>query len=282
MHLLDQAVPDDLRPLLIPLSLYEGYFNSEDFKSLAHKASKAWEPLQIDKLVNILVSAGLLRAIRQNQFEMHPVLTGYLRSAVPRDDIWSRAFVDVMGTLASDLSSELVMEKRPPFFRYSASFYSALGEARRLNMDVDDRALTEALGLWAMENRELGEAERLFHHLLTYTESVGGACQQLGIVAQRKRDLINAEDWFYKSLEHKEQLGASGEASTYHHLGINAEGQGNFANAESFYLKSLKIKKRSATIGAPPSPTINLAVLPKRLETSERPEGGIRSRSTLA
>jgi tetratricopeptide (TPR) repeat protein len=243
LHLLDQAVPDALRPLLIPLSLHEVYFNSEDFKSLAHKASKAWEPSQIDRFVNILVSAGLLRAIRHNQFEMHPVLAGYLRSTVPHDDAWSRAFVDVMGTLASELSSELVREKRPPFFRYSASFYSALGEARRLNMDVDDRALTEALGLWAMENRELGEAEKLFHHLLTYAESVGGACQQLGIVAQRKRDLINAEDWFRKSLEHKEQLGAGGEASTYHHLGINAEGQGNFANAESFYLKSLKIKE---------------------------------------
>jgi tetratricopeptide (TPR) repeat protein len=243
LRILDQAIPETLRPLLAPISLHEAYLNLDDLKKMAGQVSKAWEPAQVDELAAILVGAGLLRAIRKNLFELHPVLTGYLRSTVKPDDSWTRAFVDEMGTVAEGLTHSLVRRERPQFSRYIATLYSALAESRRLNSSVDDAVLTEGLGLWALENRELDEAERLFRQSLS-DRPCAGVCQHLGMVAQGRRDFSAAEDWYRKSLDHKEQLGAVGTAETYHRLGIIAEDRRDFAAAESFYLKSLSIKEK--------------------------------------
>jgi tetratricopeptide (TPR) repeat protein len=244
VRMLDAVIPNTLRPLLIAVSLHEANISLVDLRTIAARVSEVWTKAEVDRLAGILVGAGLLRRTRGDQLEMHPTLTGYLRSTVPHDDAWSRAFVEVMKAIAADLVDRLARQERRPFAPYLLTFRSALEEARRLGMEVEDAALTDAVGLSALEQGELDEAELQFEHLRQYPDGQGIACQHLGMVAHAKRHLDVAVRWLRQSLEPERRLGAFYAAASYHELGVIAEERRNFGDAEDWYRRSLQIKEK--------------------------------------
>ena len=211
----------------------------------------------IDRFLGALAVAGLLHDRGQGVFEMHPALTGFLRSTRPPEasdepgERWSRAFVDLMGTLADQLAPRELHEQRVPFFLHGANFHVALGEAERLGMDLEFKALIQSLAAHAQNTRNFQEAAHLFEQLATSGKNHGDAkieaiaYHQLGMIAQERRDFTGAEQWYRKSLAIEEKQGDEhGAASNYHCLGMIAQEQRDFASAEQWYRKSLAIEEK--------------------------------------
>jgi CHAT domain-containing protein len=166
LRFVEDALPESLRPLLVPLSLHEGYVDLDYLEAMRKQVAGDWSRTQIDQLAGALVNAGLLRDCGQAIFELHPALTGYLRSqltqGVSGTDEWSRAFVDGMGGLADSLVTGELHEQRAPFHSHGANFHQALTEAGRLGMVAYERALLQSLAAWEQNTRNFLEAERLF------------------------------------------------------------------------------------------------------------------------
>src|SRR5271157_2948482 len=253
----EQSLPDDLRPLLVPLALHERFVVASYLEFMAKQVDPSWTRAPIDRFLGALVVAGLLHDRGQGIFEMHPALTGFLRSTRPpgasgeSGDRWSRAFVDLMGTLADDVAPRDLHEQRGEFFLNGANFHVALGEAERLKMDFRSWALIQSLAIHAQNTRTFQEAARLFERLATLANNLGeaereaAAYHQLGWIALEQRDFASAEQWCRKSLAILEKQGDEhGAASAYHNLGIIAEEQRDFASAEQWYRKSLAIKEK--------------------------------------
>ena len=252
----EQSLPDDLRPLLVPLALHERFVVASYLEIMAKQVDPSWT--RADRpLPRRLAVAGLLNDQGQGVFEMHPALTGFLRATRPPEasdesgERWSRAFVDLMGTLADQLAPRELHEQRVPFFLHGAHFHVALGEAERLGMDLDYAMLVQSLAAHAQNTRNFQEAAHLFERLATSGKSHGdakieaGAYHHLGMIAQERRDFTSAEQWYLKSLAIKEKQGDEhGAAITYHELGIIAQEQRDFAGAEQWYRKSLAIKEK--------------------------------------
>src|SRR5205823_3979323 len=130
----EQSLPEELRPLLIPLAMHEEYVHAGLLEAMAKTVDAAWSRPSIDRLLQILVVAGLVRDRGQAVYELHPVLTGFLRSTCLRladaqvRDAWARAFVEVMAGLANHVAPKELHEQRGAFHFFGASFYFALGE----------------------------------------------------------------------------------------------------------------------------------------------------------
>jgi hypothetical protein len=109
MRFVEQGLPQDLRPLLFPVAMHEGFLDADFIESMAQQEGGGWTRSDIDALMNALVVAGLLRDVGQATYEMHPVLTVYLRSTrfpttqAEARDRWARAFVDIMSRFANHL-----------------------------------------------------------------------------------------------------------------------------------------------------------------------------------
>jgi hypothetical protein len=70
-----------------------------------------------------LGTAGLVRDIGDATYEMHPLLTSYLRSRGEVPEACQRAFVDVMGRVADFLTPKELHEQRVPFMVHGANFH---------------------------------------------------------------------------------------------------------------------------------------------------------------
>ena len=212
---------------------------------------------QIDRFLGALAVAGLLHDRGQGVFEMHPALTGFLRSTRPprasdeSGERWSRAFVDLMAGLADQLAPRELHEQRGPFFLNGANFHVALGEAERLKMDLDYARLVQSLAAHAQHTRNFQEAAHLYERLATsgknhgYAKIEAIAYHQLGWIAEEQRDFASAEQWSRKALAIKEKQGDEhGAAIPYHNLGNIALEQRDFASAEQWSRKALAIKEK--------------------------------------
>jgi hypothetical protein len=257
LRFVTESLPEELRPLLVPLGMHEGYVDADYMEAMAKKVDKAWTRAKIDRLMGALTPAGLLRDLGQAIYEMHPLLTSYLRSPDARAtkeetrDAWARAFVDVMGTLADRLAPKELHEQRFLFHLHGQNFYHALDEAERLGMSTHVAALTQSMGVFALNSRNFADAERLFTRLAEHcirianSKREAAAYHQLGMITQERRDFAAAEQWYLKSLAIEEKQGNEhGAAITYHQLGSIAAERREFAAAEQWYLKSLKINER--------------------------------------
>ncbi|HEV2987895.1 MAG TPA: tetratricopeptide repeat protein, partial [Candidatus Angelobacter sp.] len=251
----EQSLAEELRPLLVLLGMHESFVQAGLLEMMARQVDGGWSRASIDALLEALVFAGLLRQMGQTIYELHPLLTSYLRSnnrkAVDKSDGWARAFVDVMGTLADGLTPKPLHEQRAFFHLHGQDFYHALKEAERLRMTADMAALTQSLAAFAQNNRNFETAERLFQHLAAHYESCGqeqmaaGPYHQLGRIAEEQRDFGSAEQWYRKSLAISEKRGNEhGAALTYHQLGMIAEEQRDFGAAEQWYRQSLAISEK--------------------------------------
>jgi tetratricopeptide (TPR) repeat protein len=253
----EQSLPTELQPLLVPIAMHEGHVSAGLLQLMARQVDPAWTRAMVDALMQALVSAGLLRDIGQATYEMHPVLTGYLRSKIlaetpqPKRDSWTKAFVDVMGGLADSLSPLELHQQRIPSHLQSHNFHYAMGEAERLNMETHTAALIQSLAAFAQNTRNFAVATRLFERLANDSRSSGSAkieasaYNQLGVIAREQRDFAAAEQWCRRSLAIEEKQGDErGAAGSCHELGTIAEKQFDFAAAEQWYRKSLSISER--------------------------------------
>ena len=258
LRFVEDGLPQDLRPLLTPLALHDRFVDADDMEAMAKGVSQMQVTRrQIDRLLSALATAGLVRDRGQAIYELHPALTGFLRSTVlaqasaDERESWQRAFVDVMGSLADALAPKQLHEQRGYFHLHSANFHAALSLAESLGMDTDFAALAQSLAAYAQNTLNFDSAERLFERLAEHrrvrgdSEGEAAAYHQLGRIAQERRDFETAEKWYLKSLEIKEKQGNEhGAASTYHQLGRIAEERRDFETAEKWYLKSLEIEEK--------------------------------------
>ncbi|MCP4657944.1 MAG: tetratricopeptide repeat protein [bacterium] len=253
----EEALDEGLRPLLVPLTFHERFVESVYLEAMAGQVEPSPSREEIDVFLRTLATAGLLRELGQAIFEIHPALTGYLRSsvflqwtAVDVRDQWARTFVDVFSTLADTLGPRELDEQRFAVHLHGANFLGALVEAERLDMHLDRSALLRALGAFAENQHLFAEAEKQYKKLISLERKQGDsrheaeACHQLGRVVEERRDFDAAERWYQKSLKINEKLGnTQGAAKTYHQLGNIAQEQRDLDAAERWYQKSLKIKE---------------------------------------
>ena len=241
----EQSLPDDLRPLLVPLALHERFVDADYLEIMAKQVDPSWTRAPIDRFLVALAVAGLLHDRGQGVFEMHPALTGFLRATRPpgasgeSGERWSRAFVDLMGRLADHLAPRELHEQRGPFFLHGANFHVALGEAERLGMDLHFAALIQSLAAHAQNTRNFQEAAHLFERLATSQRNRGAQGEAPIMIAQTSPGGAVVPQVL--------AIGEAGDehaASTYHQLGMIAQEQRDFASAEQWYRKALAIEEK--------------------------------------
>ena len=90
------------------MRLHEGYLDADYLEAMAKQVDPDWTRQRIDELVAALANAGLVRDIGSATYEIHPLLTSYLRSRGEAPEACQRAFVDVMGSLADELAPRTI------------------------------------------------------------------------------------------------------------------------------------------------------------------------------
>jgi len=258
LRFVEDGLPKDLRPALVPLGLHDRFVDADDLELMAKGTSQAEVTRrQIDRLLSALTTAGLVRDRGQAIYELHPALTGFLRATALKQAVgaelesWQRAFVDVMGSLADALAPKELHEQRFSFHIHSANFHAALSLANTLAMDTPFAALTQSLAAYAQKTLDFDTAGRLFQRLADHhrtrgdSEGEAAAYHQLGMIAEERRDFETAEKWYRKSLQISEKQGIEHYAAgTYHQLGVIAGERRDFETAEKWYLKSLQIEEK--------------------------------------
>ena len=256
LSFVEKSLTEKLKPLLIPLSLHERFVDGNVLKYMAKEAGAGLSEEDVGRFLSALGQAGVLQHRAQNIYEMHPALTGFLRSRRQRgseDEMqtWQMAFVELMGSLADHYAGKPLHEQRVVFYLHKSNFEEALDLAHRLELLSGESALTQSLAAYALNTRYWDRAKELFAERVRLEKKRGrprgeaGALHQLGIIAQEQWDFQGAEQWYLKSLAISEKLGdEDGAAITYHQMGRIAEEQRDFQGAEKWYLKSLAISEK--------------------------------------
>ncbi len=254
----EQGLPEDVRPLLVPLALHERFADADYLEHMAKQATQEslTRPV-IDRFFAALATAGLVRDHGNAIYELHPALSSYLQCTVLATakpvtrESWVRAFVEVMSSLANKLSPRPLHEQRIAFFLHEANFHTALRYAERNQLDEHFVAIAQSLAFYAQHTRSFDEAERLFEQFAERSrasskpEWEAGAYHQLGVIAEERRQFDQAEEWYLKSLAIEVERGNEhGAALSYHELGRLAQVRRQIDEAEQWYLKALAIKKK--------------------------------------
>jgi len=80
LRFVEQGLAKDLRPLLGVVGLHEGFVDADLLEAMAEQVDASWTRERIDRLMAALAAAGLLRNVGNATYEMHPLLTSFLRS----------------------------------------------------------------------------------------------------------------------------------------------------------------------------------------------------------
>jgi len=248
LRFVEQSLPQELTPLLVPLSLHQRFVVADDIEVMAKALEGNGSRAQIEALFSALAIAGLTTAVGNSIYSLHPALTGFLQAIEVSGDErkrWEHVFVDRMGSLADQFAPKELHEQRGVFAVHEANFHRALSLAKSNSESTAVRALTQSLGFYALNTRAFDEAERLYEQLAGYQSQAdnangeAGAYHQMGRVAQERRDYERAEQWHLKSLAIWEKHGNEhGAASTYHQLGRVAEERGEHEASASWYVKA--------------------------------------------
>lgn len=256
----EQSLPEELCPLLALLGMHEGFVTVRLLEAMAKQVDARWSGDSIDLLTQILESAGLLQLLvgaEPKTYQMHPVLTSYLRStqaqsaALRNYDASARAFADIMGNFADGLASREPNDRHAALRLHGQNFHHALAVSERLRLLHQTAILTQALATFALSSKNLAVARRLYEQYSTLDKISddpplkSNAFLQLGRIAQEQRDFVAAEQWYRKSLVVEENLGNEQRiAIVYHQLGRIAQDQRDFATAEQWHRKALTLKEK--------------------------------------
>ena len=122
----EEALPEALKPLLVPLALHERFVDAYYLAAMASIANASYSRAAIDQVLTSLEIAGLLHAHGRGIYALHPALTGFLRARQrvndATDPAWERAFVDVMGQLADQVAPKPSHVQRPFFALHKCKF----------------------------------------------------------------------------------------------------------------------------------------------------------------
>jgi tetratricopeptide (TPR) repeat protein len=201
----------------------------------------------------------LARGVGPAVYELHPLLTGYLRWSRERElqadagEAWARAFTAVMAEVASRLAPLELPRQRGLFHIYGQNLHSALAQSERLGLSSQRAALTQSLAIFAQNRRSFAEASRLFQSLADqgakshHARMEASACHQLGKMAQEQRDYAAAGNWYRQALAIDEKTGDEQAASTCHQLGVLAQEQRDFAAAGEWYRQALVLWEKAGS-----------------------------------
>jgi len=159
----EMGLPEEVRPLLALAGLHEAYVEAGDLEAMAAQVDPGWTRQRVNQLLTALLAAGLIRNAGGGLHEIPPALTHYLRprgTAAPEP--CQRAFVDVMGKLATAVNRLPFEERRPVFRLHSINLHFALAIAERLSMDQAFIALADALTSYAQFTRNFSDVTRLY------------------------------------------------------------------------------------------------------------------------
>jgi tetratricopeptide (TPR) repeat protein len=239
------------RPLLLPLSLHEGFVQQDHMAIMAKAADVAVDKSDLVDFFNHLSRAGLVTRVELSAYRIHPLLTSFLRAEmVAQADStpyknWRRGFVHFMARLAGLYTAKHLHEQRVVFIQHGANFEHARRQARADTMDQEHAELTQALGAYAQNTHRLDEARRLFEGLSGRDDFAPTACHQLGMIAHEQRDYESAKKWYIKALAMNERLGNEhGVGTGCHQLGVLAEEWRDFELAATWHMKSLAINEK--------------------------------------
>lgn len=252
LSFVEDALPEALKPLLVPLALHERFVDADYLEAMASIADASQNRAAVDHLLNSLEIAGLLHAYGQGIYALHPALTGFLRArssvSAATGTAWQGAFVEVMGRLADRVAPAPLHVQRPFFALHSSNLHTALAAAEFMDMERHGAALATALAFYAQNQRNLTQAEQWYRKALVIEEKLGNeqstaaTYHQLGRIAQEQHDFAQAEQWYRKALAINEKLGNEQNAAlTYHQLGIMAAEQRDFAQAGQWLIRSIII-----------------------------------------
>jgi tetratricopeptide (TPR) repeat protein len=259
LGLLYEALDDDLRELLIPLHLHEGYVDASQIEEMANEAESPLTREQIDRGLRDLANVGLLQNVRDHVlYAAHPALTGYLRaqrndlkSTAPVDE-WTRAFVQVLAAKADSLLPPTPLHELRGFLSYHER--NVLHADRLADQEswIDERRTFEKFLASAAERRGLYTAAvRRYEAWLEMSKQlddkvgIAKVQAQLSSIAMKKRNYEKAEKGFLKAGKKFASLNdARSVAVTYHHLGRVAQERRKPEEAEKWYRKSVEMKKR--------------------------------------
>ena len=183
-------------PVLQVIGLHEYYADADHVKAMLDAAGYPVESDTINACYNILENAGFCTRIEQNVYRLHPALRGYLLRQTPAPEPVQRGVVDIMGSLADDLTHKPLYPIKIVYQMNIVNFYYARRLPEAQGMDVDYMALTQSLAHHALEMRQFAEAIILYSALAEKGESsndwrtAANAFHQLGIVAQECRDFV--------------------------------------------------------------------------------------------
>jgi len=258
LRFVEQGLAEELRPLLGFAALHERFMNALFVGAMAKQVDPSWTQERVNRLITALAAAGLLRGILdapnvgKANYEMHPLLTSFLRSrADAGSEPCQRAFVVTMAGVANKLVTREFQAQRIPFLLHGANLYFAASLARRLSMEAHFAAIIQFLAYFAQRCRNHAEAFRLFAWLARHWAAKGDlkseaeAYHSLGGIAGQRRDFAAAREWYLKSLAIEEKRGGlERAANTYHQLGVIAERERDFETARQWYVKSLEISEK--------------------------------------
>jgi tetratricopeptide (TPR) repeat protein len=258
LRFVETGLPADLRPLLAPLALFEQFVHATDLAAVAGHVDGAAGRSAAGRLLSALATAGLIQEVRglrsqgESMYQMHPVMTTYLRSrpsaAEVRQESWARAFVPLMARFAHSLVRRQPHVQRRALLLYKPNLLSALEKAIALDL-ADERCLiTELLAADAFHMRNYEEADGHYRAMA----SLGGherkavAYHQLGRIARKCRGLEEAERWYNESLDIEEKVGNEhGAAVSRLELGIVSHQRGDYDRAKELYSEALAVFKSS-------------------------------------
>lgn len=251
------AMPAEWKPLLLPLSLHEGFVRADFYRLMVKQADPSQTETNIDDFFIALVRFGLLQDFGDEIYGIHPLLTGFIQGAgtfafsESEKCRWETAFVEVMTRLASGITGDPSHEQASPLFYYGRNFRVALGIARTMGMASHCAYLTQLMASVAINTCQFATARKHLTELLEYYLSIGhidgqaAAYHMLGHVSSQQHDFESANTFLQKGLELNTKSGSELRmAKNCHELGIVAAMRRDTSTAEAWYLKSLEISER--------------------------------------
>ena len=253
LRFVEEGLSNELLPLLIPLGFHDRYIDASLLFAMASHADNSLTEDQVLNFLSALCPAGLLRHAGATIYELHPLLSSYLKHRpASSSDGWAYAFVRVMAIFADTIAPMPLHQQRGAIAVHGANLAHASQMATKRSFRDEAAAIAQALGAFAYNARDWATAEKHLSDLAHTWQAVknpdgeGSAYHQLGRVAEDQGQLEFAEAWFRKSLALKlVTQNESGLAATYHHLGNVAFERDDFNAAEEWYRKSLALSEKA-------------------------------------
>jgi tetratricopeptide (TPR) repeat protein/GTPase SAR1 family protein len=263
LRFVEDTIPEDLRELLVPLSLHERFVDDRLLAGMCDAQGSSFDRDDVDRLLSTLTTAGLVQPLGANVYSVHPMLTSYLRSShengVAEQGEWSNAFVEIMAQVAGEYDPTALRDQHPMFAINESNFEQALEIAKVRVEDLDDpdeilkssAVLGRSLGEFARNKRQFDRAESLYRIVKSVRQQLGDkigiaiSYHQLGIIAQNQHEYGEARKLYKKSLNISQEQGHEyGLGMTLHQTGRVEEKMNNFDEARKRFEKALKIRKR--------------------------------------